>query len=136
NCKYCDSTQIIKYGKVKTVQYYYCKACKHKFADVDTIPKMQHSTFKIANALNLHYEVLSLYEIRRNFIQQYNDYLSDVTSLKWIDRFSILAITEASKYKPKVGDIWIADETVLDINGKNTWFWDIIDSDSRYLIAS
>jgi len=38
--------------------------------------------------------------------------------------------------KPKVGDIWIADETVLKIDGSNVWFWDIIDAKTRYLLAS
>ncbi len=28
------------------------------------------------------------------------------------------------------------DETVLKIGGQNIWLWDIIDSDTRYLLAS
>ncbi len=30
----------------------------------------------------------------------------------------------------------MADETVLKIDGRNTWFWDIIDTKTRYLLAS
>jgi putative transposase len=30
----------------------------------------------------------------------------------------------------------LADETVVRIGGRNVWFWDIIDRDSRYLLAS
>jgi len=38
---------------------------------------------------------------------------------------------------PTVGDTWIADETVLELDkGIKIWFWDIIDSDTRFLIAS
>jgi transposase-like protein len=43
---------------------------------------------------------------------------------------------EAGKYIPKVGSVWVADETVIDIDGKNIWFWDIIDTKTRFLIAS
>jgi transposase-like protein len=97
---------------------------------------MQYATSKVSDALNMYYEGLSLKEIRRNFIQQYNDYLSDRTVLNWVNRFSKLAIVEANKYKPDVGSIWVADETVIDIDGKNIWFWDIIDTKTRFLIAS
>lgn len=48
-CKYCQSENIIKYGKYKDVQYYWCKDCKRKFSNPDAIPKMQYSTSKIAN---------------------------------------------------------------------------------------
>ena len=135
-CKYCQSGNVIKYGSYKGIQRYYCKACKRKFAGIDTIPKMQYSTSKIADALNMYYEGLSLMEIRRNLIQQHNDYISDASAWNWINRFSKLAILEASKHKPEVGSIWVADETVIDIDGRNIWFWDLIDTKTRFLIAS
>ena len=135
-CKYCKSDHVIKFGKYKDTQYYYCNDCKRKFAGIDTIPKMQYSTSKIADVLSMYYEGMSLQEIRRNLIQQHGDYISDVTALNWVRRFSKQAIEEAGKYKPDVGRLWVADETVLDIDGKNVWFWDIIDTKTRFLIAS
>ena len=118
-CKYCQSERIRKYGKYKDTQYYYCNDCNRKFAGLDTIPKMQYSTSKIADVLSMYYEGMSLQEIRRNLIQQHGDYISDVTALNWVRRFSKQAIEEAGKYKPQVGSVWVADETVLDIDGKN-----------------
>jgi transposase-like protein len=97
---------------------------------------MQYPTSQIADALNMYYEGLSLHEIRRNLIQQHNSYISDVTALNWVKRFTELAVKEANKYKPDVGRVWVADETVIDIDGKNIWFWDIIDTKTRFLIAS
>ena len=135
-CKYCQSENVIKYGKYKGTQYYWCKDCKRKYSNPDTIPKMQYSTSKVADAINMYYEGMSLKEVRRNFIQQHNDYISDRTILNWVNRFSKLAIIEASKYKPDVGSVWVADETVIDIDGKNIWIWDIIDTKTRFLIAS
>ena len=135
-CKYCDSNNVIKYGRYKDVQYYWCKDCKRKFSNPEAIPKMQYSTSKVADAINMYYEGMSLREIRRNFIQQHNDYISDRTVLNWVNRFSNLAIIEAGKYKPDVGRVWVADETVIDIDGKNIWLWDIIDTKTRFLIAT
>jgi len=97
---------------------------------------MQYSTDKVADAISMYFEGMSLKEIRRNFIQQHNDYISDVTVLNWVNRFTDLAVNEAAKYKPDVGSIWVADETVLDIDGKNIWLWDIIDTKTRFLIAT
>jgi transposase-like protein len=136
SCKYCKSENVIKYGKYKAVQRYFCKDCGRKFAGLDTIPKMQYSTSKIADVLNMYYEGMSLKEIRRNLIQQHNDYISDATAYNWVKRFSKLAIMQAGKYKPDVGGVWVADETVIDIDGKNIWLWDIIDTKTRFLIAS
>ncbi|MGR3295892.1 MAG: transposase [Candidatus Bathyanammoxibius sp.] len=39
-CKYCGSDNVIKYGTYKGTQYYWCKDCKRKFANVDNIPKL------------------------------------------------------------------------------------------------
>ena len=154
NCKYCQSENVIKYGKYKDTQYYLCKDCGHRFASSDRIPKMQNSTKTIADALNMYYEGMSLAEIRRNLIQQGDNYISRITAYNWVDRFTDLAVKEAEKYQPKVGDVWIADETFMRIDKhkkgdtdvdnpysksrKAKWvvFWDIIDADTRFLLAS
>ena len=136
SCKYCQSEHVIKYGLYKDVQRYFCNDCKRKFVATDTIPKMQYPTHQISDALNMYYEGMSLNEIRRNLIQQHNSYISDVSAFNWVNRFSKMAIKEAEKFKPDVGSVWVADETVLDIDGKNIWLWDIIDTKTRFLIAT
>lgn len=135
-CKYCQSESVIKYGKYKEVQRYFCKSCNRKFVSGDTIPKMQNTTRNIADALNMYYEGMSLNEIRRNFIQQDDNRISKVSAYNWVKRFTELAKKETDKCTPKVGQVWVADETVLDIDGQNVWFWDIIDSKTRFLLAS
>jgi putative transposase len=151
NCKYCQSENVIKYGKYKDTQNYLCKDCHHRFASGDTIPKMQNSTKTIADALNMYYEGMSLAEIRRNLIQQDDNDISRITAYNWVNRFTDLAVKEADKYHPNVGDIWIADETFMRIDQskvtvknpywkerKEKWvvFWDIIDADTRFLLAT
>jgi len=84
----------------------------------------------------MYYEGMSLKEIRRNLIQQHGDYISDSTIFNWVKRFSKQAIMEAGNYKPKVGKVWVADETMIELDGKNVWLWDIIDTKTRFLIAT
>lgn len=128
--------RIDEYGKLKGVQRYYCKDCERKFANPDAIPKMQTNIRDIADALNMYYEGMSLAEIRRNFIQQDNNYITRTSPYNWVQRFTDLAVSEAKNYKPDVGSIWVADETMIDLDGKNVWFWDLIDTKTRFLIAS
>ncbi|MFC2019556.1 transposase [Chloroflexota bacterium] len=97
---------------------------------------MQIPTKHIADVLNMYYEGLSEAEIRRNLIQQDNCYISTGSIYNWVNRFSKLAIMEAGNYKPDVGSVWVADETMIELDGKNVWFWDIIDTKTRFLLAS
>ncbi len=139
-CKYCHSDHVIKYGLVEGIQRYFCKDCRHKFVSTDTIPKMVNPTKVIADSLNMHYEGMSLAEIRRNFIQQDGNYISKVTPYNWEKRFTDIAIKEAEKYPPKVGDTWQSDETVIHNNWggkkKRLWLIDIIDRDTRFLLST
>ena len=135
-CKYCQSENIRKYGLVKGIQRYFCNDCKRKFVSTDTIPKMQTPTKVIADSLNMHYEGMSLAEIRRNIIQQDGNYVSKVTPYNWEQRFTKLAIKEAEKYHPKVGDTWQAVNNNFGGRKKLLWLIDIIDRDTRFLLST
>jgi len=135
-CKYCGSRNIIKYGKFRGIQRFFCKDCKRKFADNDALPSMQTPIEQVGAAVGMYYEGQSLNSIRRLLSQIYNSHPSDSTIYRWVTKFTKSAVNEAKQYKPNVGDTWIADETVLDIDGQNVWFWDIIDAKTRFLLAS
>jgi len=135
-CKYCGSNNVIKYGKHSGVQRFFCKDCKRKFADNDALPNMQTPIDQVGAAIGMFYEGQSLNSIRRLLNQIYNSYPSDSTVYRWVSKFTKQAVKDAKKYKPRVGNTWVADETVLKIDGKNVWFWDIIDADTRFLLAS
>lgn len=135
-CKNCGSPDLIKYGKIEGVQYYWCNACKHKVTGKDTLPKMKTSILEIASALNGYYGGEPLDAIQNRLRQDFHDEKSEAAIYKWIVRFTEEAISEAKDFTPKVGDVWIADETSLDIGGHKVWFWDIIDTKTRYLLAS
>lgn len=74
--------------------------------------------------------------IRRNIEQTFSNYPQNASVYSWIQRFTQVAIKAAQGYNLNVGDIWVADETVLKIEGGNPWFWDLIDARTRFLLAS
>jgi len=135
-CKFCGSRRIVRYGHWQNMQRWWCKDCKRKFADNDAPEGMKTPTVQIASALSMFYEGMSLNAIRRNLDQTYNNYPSDSTVYGWITKYTKIAVSVAKDYKAQVGNIWIADETVLKIGCENIWFWDIIDDKTRFLLAS
>ena len=107
-----------------------------------------------SSALSSYYEGLSINAIRRNLDQQYHVNPSSETVFSWVNKYTNEAIGKTKDLHPEVGDTWIADETYVRVDRrkrneaevinpyeatkKDRWviFWDIIDSDTRYLLAS
>lgn len=133
-CKFCGSPNGICYGTTGGVQYWWCKDCNRKFADNKALPEMKTPTNQIAAALSCYYRGMSLDEIRGHLDQQYNNCPS--TIYEWVTRFSGEAANRAREIHPNVGDVWIADETILDIGGNKVWFRDLIDIKTRFLLSS
>lgn len=136
HCKFCGSRNVVKYGTFRGVQYWWCKTCKRKFADNDALPDMRTPVEQVGSALNMYYEGMSLASIRRHLDQMYDNLPSRSTVYEWLTDFTKLAVKKTKEYRPDVGDVWIADETMLKIGGKWVWFWDIIDAKTRFLLAS
>lgn len=137
-CKFCGSQKVVKNGmRAGNIQYYLCRHCKRTFAGNNALEGMKYPPDRIASALGLFYDGLSIDKIRRQLDHIYHVYPSDSTVYDWIIRYSKIAVEKTKTTHVTVGNYWVADETVLkldkDING---WFWDIIDDDTRFLLAS
>ncbi len=143
-CKFCGSRDVVKDGVRGGVQYYWCKACRRKFAGNAALPGMRVPPDRIATAVNLFYEGLSLEAIRRSIGETYHETPSDSTVYEWVVRFTKEAVSKAGAFKARTGDIWAADETVLDVAGGRTaegsdntiWFWDVVCEETKFLLAS
>jgi len=135
-CKYCNSTNVVKYGTHEGIQRYWCKDCQRKFADNKALPEMKTPISHIASALSCYFGGMPLDAVQRHLQQQFGIYYSEMGIYNWVKRFSKEAINRVKDFQPIVGDTFIADETCLKVAGKNIWFWDVIDEKSRYLLAS
>lgn len=137
SCKHCGSTGVSKYGTYKGVQRYWCKVCNRKFKNDDTLFHMKTPANQVSSALNMYYEGMSIKAVRRNLQQEYGNMPSTATIYEWIMKYTQYAIDSIKGYEPKkIGDTWIADETVLEIDGQNVWLWDLIDDKTRFLLAT
>lgn len=136
-CRHCGSHAIVKYGSYKGVPRYFCKTCNRKFKRDDKQFRMKTSTEQVATALHDYYDGgSSVRAIGRHILSETGSTPSTATIYEWIQKYTQYATDSIKDYKPKVGDTWIADETVVKIGGGQYWLWDIIDADTRYLLAT
>jgi transposase-like protein len=135
-CKYCGSYHVVRFGHSNQVQRFRCRDCGKTYMDTDALPGMKTPAIQVASALSMYYGGMSLNGIRRHLDQQYNNRPSDSTVYEWLERFTKKAIREAREYTPKVGEVWVADETAVKVGGKKFWLIDIIDHNTRFLLAS
>lgn len=136
-CKNCGSEAVVKYGSYKGVQRYFCKVCQRKFKADNALFHMKVSPEYISTALSMYYSGSSISDIRNHLKQEHGYYPSKHVVFEWVDKYTSLAAKQFQDVHPKVSDTWIADETVLEMDkGIKVWFFDLIDSKTRYLLSS
>ena len=107
-----------------------------KTAEPKRIHKMKTPSKLIASAMGLYYGGMPLDAIQQSFKQDHNLDMSESNYWNWVERFTKEAVKRCKGFKPKVGDVWVADETYMKLGKRNVYFWDIIDSKTNYLLAS
>jgi transposase-like protein len=71
-CKFCNSKDIIKYGKKNGKQNYYCKTCNRKFVNNINFENMKYSPKIIALTLDLYFKGVSLRKISHHLKEFYS----------------------------------------------------------------
>jgi transposase-like protein len=134
-CKWCGSDDIAKYGIDEGVQEYICNKCRRKFNIFDNPFKKFSSVEHIGTSISSYFDGLSFADVARHLSESGNP-VNESTVYRWIMSYTQKAMTYFDSYHPKVSDTWIADETAIKFNGKVHWLWDIIDEESRFLLAT
>ena len=55
---------------------------------------------------------------------------------EWVKTYTDEAINGMANHKAKTGDHWVADEMVVGVGGKKAYNWNVMDEDTRYILAS
>jgi len=135
-CKYCQSTKVVKHGKANGKQRYLCKECGHKFIEGSDFPRMRTESRIISTSIDLYFEGLSVRKIQTQVEKLYGVSVSQVTIWKWITKYSDLVKSYITTLKPQLSGMWHEDETVIKCEGRNIWFWEMIDEETRFIVAS
>ena len=134
-CKNCGSSQIVKNGKVNNQQRYKCKECGKQFINNDNFARMRNKKHIIAVSMELYYEGLSVRKIQRQISYLFKVKISQVTIHNWITKYSVLVKEYVDTLKADLSDVWHTDETAIKIKGQQKWFWEIIDAETRFMVA-
>jgi transposase-like protein len=134
-CPRCGSNDTYKYGTRGDSQVFLCVDCGRKFDLRDLAYGMRHTAEVIGGALSQYFKGMSLSDIAGELAQQ-GQKVNRTTVYRWVTHYSEEAIRLLGAFKAQTGSMWAVDETYLDVAGQQAYHWDLIDADTRYLLAS
>ena len=134
-CPRCASSEIVKRGFYSGNQRFTCKTCARRFfQSADTL---DGKAAQIGAAVNMYYDGLSYKRIAENIAEMFDRPEPSKRSIyQWVRTYTNKAIDEMKEHKAHTGDEWVADEMVLKVGGRNYWNWNVMDSKTRYILAS
>jgi len=135
-CKYCGANDTVKVGTKSGNQQYRCKVCKRKFSDNGSLIGMRTNSDAIAAAISMFFDGIATNALDEQLKSQYYLDVSSSTVWRWIMKYAKLASIYTSQYPIELGPVWMVDETQMKIGGKVYWFWDVIDTKTRFLVGS
>jgi putative transposase len=137
SCKFCGSERLVKNGSVAAKQVFKCKVCSHRFFDNQQFSKMKVSKHVIVAAMNLYFEGLSVRKTQRQLKNLLGVKVNSATIWRWVQKYSKLVNAYVTTTQsPQLSGKWHEDETMIKCEGRDQWFWEMIDEDTRFLVAS
>ena len=137
NCPDCNSDHVIKAGKRSGEQRYRCKACDKKFRAGGKAKGRRMDAELMGSAIRDYYSGKSYKQIAEGLEKEYNiPEPSKATVYEWVRAYTDEAVEEMADHKAKTGGHWVADEMVVDVGGKKAYNWNVMDEDTRYILAS
>jgi len=135
-CTHCGSEHYIRYGKKNGRQQYMCKECNRKFVDNLYFERLKGDPKIICLTLDLYFKGVSLRKICDHLKQFYGLKIVHVTLLNWLKRYIDIMDKYVSQFKPQIGNIWQADEMMIQIDGDWFYLWNVLDTRTRFHLAS
>jgi transposase-like protein len=125
----------VKHGKVGEKQRFLCKDCGHKFIEGSDFPKMRTEARIISSSIDFYFEGLSTRKIQTQIEKLYGVHVDHSTVLRWILKYSAMVSKYVETLTPQLLGIYHVDETAIKCKGVQKWFWEIIDDQTKFLVA-
>jgi putative transposase len=139
-CSRCQSGDVVRQGirrnRSGAVCRFKCNSCGYRFTSKDGFQRRRVDARQIALALDLYFRGMSVRKIAEHFGQVYGTKVSHVTVYRWVVYFSHLAAEWMDRQGARTGERWHIDETVVSVNGQAKYVWNILDGESRFLLAT
>lgn len=140
-CEKCNGKNIKKDGVRETknrgnVQRYGCKNCKHRFSIDDGFWKMKNHEDKVTACMNMYYAGMSLRKIQEH-LQMFAPKNSHYSTIyRWIVKYANMISTLTDNLQVQSGQELMSDEMEYHRLGEQNWFVDVMDTTTRYVVAS
>jgi transposase-like protein len=118
------------------VQRYQCKSCGKRFCARTGFNGLKYTAGIVTTALDLYFKGLSLRSIADHINQIQGYRLSYLTVYRWTQKYGRLIAQYTNRLEPKVSQKWHVDEMKVNVNGQSHNLWNLMDSKTRYLIAT
>ena len=137
NCPYCPSVKVSKHGKQQGNQRYVCNGCGRTFTDTGKLHGHRFAADQIGAAVRMFYSGTSYKQIAE-YLEEVHDVPepSKATIYEWVRDYTDKAVAQMKGRKAKTGKEWVADELMVDVGGQKMWLWNVMDSETRYILAS
>jgi transposase-like protein len=135
-CKFCQSGEVVKHGVRGGIQRYLCKNCGHHFHDNNiSFARMRANDHVIVSALSMYFEGLSTRKVQKQLADIFGEDLSNSTVWYWVQKYSEMVSNYVETLAPKLSGKYHHDGTEIKVGGEGRYFWEMIDEDTRFLVA-
>lgn len=137
-CPVCDSDHVVKIGKQRGQQRYRCRGCKKDFRANGKAQGRRMDAELMGSAIRDFYTGKSYKQIAEGLKEEYDleKEPSKATIYEWVKTHTDEAVKEMKNHKAKTSGKWVADEMQVDVGGRKMWLWNVMDSETRYILAS
>jgi len=141
-CTVCGSTRINRWGwryrkNGNRIQRFKCMSCSHRWdAKNSGFEKIKANPHAITVALDLYFKGVSLRKIVDHLKQFERVNVSYVAVYKWIEKYVELMRNYVDDLRPELSRAFHADEVKINVRGEWVYLWNLMDGDTRYLLAS
>ena len=137
NCPECASEKVVKSGRQSGEQRYLCRGCNRRFRANGKAMKRRVAAEQIGAAIRMYYSGTSYKQIAEHLRDAYGiSEPSKATIYEWVRDYTQAALDTMRDYPAHTGGDWVVDEMQLDVGGEKYWNWNVMDSDTSYLLAS
>jgi len=135
-CKFCGSSDIIKYGKKNNKQNYKCKSCSRRFVLNRGFEGMCYDSRIVATTLDLYFKGVSLRKISDHLRQFHGLNVDHSIIHRWISKYTDIIEAYVASLEPDLGNVWHTDEMKVKIGGEWRWLWNVMDERTRFQLVS
>ena len=119
--------------KRKQTPPFRCETCRRS---ASLSPRRHANPREIGAAVDMYFDGLSYRRVADNMGEHFNLHTNPTTVFRWVQEQSRRATEAARDCKVTTGDKWVADEVAVKVGGKQYWLFNVMDSETRFVLAA